>query len=71
MAATTAKGRGEGSGQVIWGMGALGAGAGEGRGDVGSWRRRKESAEDLGRKEVEVCVFLAGQGRTGKAYLGT
>lgn len=49
----------------------MGAGAGEGRGDVGSWRRRKESAEDLGRKEVEVCVFLAGQGRTGKAYLGT
>lgn len=47
----------------------MGAGVGEGR----RWvlERRKESGEDLGRKEVEVCVFLAGQGRKGKAYLGT
>lgn len=45
---------------------------GQGGGGRQSWvleRRKEPGEEEGGRKSVEVCVFLAGQGRKGKAYL--
>lgn len=46
-----------------------GGGAKLGLGEEERARRGGRRKEEGGRRSVEVCVFLAGQGRKGKAYL--